>query len=564
MKFDKKKYYSYLEITDFLKEAANEFPDLVQFQSIGLTSEKRKIWLVSLTNSKTGLPEDKPSLWIDANTHASEIAGAQSCLYFIYRTLTNYKKDPELKFLLDHINFYILPQVSPDGAEFFLRNKFEVRSSPTKWPKNSGSEKFTIKDMNQDGDVLLMRKEDAAGAFKISAENEMLMTQRTAFDLPVGNEKYYKLYKEGIFNNFDGFTKILESSSSLDYNRQFPSNFRPEGMQKGAGSIPMMSPEVRAFVDAFVDRHRIFGHIALHTYGGLILRPPGATPEEKLDLSDLSIIKIITDRAAEVSGYLAISIYHDFKYYSRESETGTADDWSFEQRGVFAFTVEIWDVWKEAQIQLTDHVSRYFRPDEKHIAKIFKWAKQNLKLTEFYQNWRSFKHPQLGDVEIGGWKTGFLFRNPPPDFLENEMKKVNDIIVEFARVLPIVKIKKTNVEKLDATTTKLTIVIENQGFLPTNGSQQAVRMAAVKKPFVQIKFGAKLKLISGLKEFSIEHLKGRNQFIPVHTPINVSKYENSNEVKFEWIFQGQGIVDLHVDFQRGGILNHSVKLFINA
>lgn len=560
LKLNTKKYYDYTEVTEFLKQAEKEFPDFVSLESIGTSYEKRKIWLVSLTHKKTGGHEDKPSLWVDGNTHASEVTGSQSCLYFIFQTLTQMKKDPELQFLLNHMNFYILPQVSPDGAEFFLKKNYEVRSSPQPWPEPALHENLIQKDIDDDGEVLLMRQEDPVGAYKKSSFHPELLTQRSPFDLPSTKQKYYNLYKEGFFKNYDGFNKKQEYPSSLDFNRQFPAGFKPEGIQKGASSHPMAAIEIQKFVEAFVARPRIFGHIALHTFGGLILRPPAATPEEKFDLGDMMLKRIITSEAGRVSGYPAISTAKDFKYYSRQSEAGTADEWSFEHRGVFSFTVEIWDVWKAAGIHIKDHVSRYFNPAEADLLKIFKWAKSRFPIQNFYKNWKKFNHPQLGPIEIGGWKTGFLFRNPPPDLLLGEMKKVFEIIKQFAKVAPLVHIKKTEIQKLDSHTKKLTLILENQGFLPTNGSQQALRVKAVNKPSVTLKTSSKLKLISVKKYFETEHLQGRNNFVPIHTPIYGGRFANTEQFQFEWLLQGEGTLDIRFDYQRGGVIKTQIKI----
>lgn len=560
LKFNSKKYHTYTEITAFLQQAAQEFPDYVTLESIGLSHQKRKIWLLSLTNKKTGSHADKPSLWVDGNTHASEVAGAQSCLYFIFQMLTQIKTSTELQFLLDHMNFYILPQVSPDGAEYFLQNRHEIRSSPKIWPDPELHENLNQKDINNDGEILLMRKEDSAGAFKKSQNNPEILVQRKAFDLPSKKQKYYKLYKEGFFQNYDGFTENQQSPYGLDFNRHFPGGYRPEGQQKGASSHPMASVEIRQFVEAFIAKHRIFGHIALHTYGGLILRPPATTPAEKFDLQDLSILKMIAEEAARVSGYQSLSTAEDFKYYTREAESGTGDDWSFEHRGVYSLTVEIWDIWKEAGIVVKDHVSRYFHPTEAETLKIFKWAKSKLALKDFYQPWKKFNHPQLGPVEIGGWKTGYVFRNPPPSLLKNEMQKVSNIILQFAKVLPLVHVKKSDVQKVDEKTKKLILVTENQGFLPTNGSHQAIRMQAVTKPTVTLKTTSKLKLISHKKHFETAHLQGRNNYVPFHSPISGRSGSNTEQSQFEWFFQGTGTLEITFDYQRGGVIRHQVEI----
>ena len=40
-----------------------------------------------------------------------------------------------------------------------------------------------------------------------------------------------------------------------------------------------------------------------------------------------------------------------------------------------------------------------------------------------YVNWRPFRHPQLGLVEIGGWDKMNFWRNPPPALREPEVER---------------------------------------------------------------------------------------------------------------------------------------------
>jgi hypothetical protein len=57
---------------------------------------------------------------------------------------------------------------------------------------------------------------------------------------------------------------------------------------------------------------------------------------------------------AKLTGYPAISIFHDFKYHPKEVITGT-QDWVYEHLGALFWTVEIWAPNKEAGI--TDYDS---------------------------------------------------------------------------------------------------------------------------------------------------------------------------------------------------------------
>ena len=40
------------------------------------------------------------------------------------------------------------------------------------------------------------------------------------------------------------------------------------------------------------------------------------------------------------------------------------------------------------------------------------WCDANLPAGSYFQEWTAFDHPQLGPVEIGGWKYKYVFQNP--------------------------------------------------------------------------------------------------------------------------------------------------------
>ena len=54
-------YYRYDEITAILKSYAEKHPGYASLSSIGTTPEGREIWIMSVTDGRTGAPEDKPA-----------------------------------------------------------------------------------------------------------------------------------------------------------------------------------------------------------------------------------------------------------------------------------------------------------------------------------------------------------------------------------------------------------------------------------------------------------------------------------------------------------------------
>lgn len=562
MKFESNKYVNYDEMVHILESFRAFAPNLVRLSTIGTTVENRSIWCVTISNQKVSSPDHKPVFLVDANMHASEISGTQACLYSIHNLITT--TDAVIRDLLDKVTIIFVPRICPDAAESYLKNNFEIRSSLLAWPNDRPPHQFKAMDMDGDGVIRMMRVKDAAGVFKSANDNPEIMVQRKHDDYE-SSEDYYFLYPEGRFESkLSGSALVrkqnFNSENGLDLNRQFPAEFRPEGQQKGAGPYPGFVPESRSLIEFICRQTRIFGHLNLHTYGGLVLREPSSLPDEKIPENDVVLLNRLADRAAEVSGYIKVDTYKDFRYTDRDVATGTLSDWAYLHRGLLSSVIEIWDVWKAAGLEVKDHVSRYFNPSEKDLIKIFSWASKVLPKNSFHAKWKKFNHPDFGEVEIGGWSKERVFRNPPESLLKAECEKVFQIIFSQVKAAPLVSLKDKKVKKLSDTQSLITIVFQNTGFLPTNGSDQAIRVGAVSPPRVTLNLQKTQKLIQGELDQEIGHLKGRSRMLPWHTPLGFVTRPNSHECQLQWIIQGKGEVKLEADFQRGGLIQIKVKI----
>ncbi|MFB0557990.1 MAG: M14 family zinc carboxypeptidase, partial [Candidatus Bathyarchaeia archaeon] len=87
-------YYLYDEITDLLKRLEKEHPKLAKLHSMGKTPQGRDIWLMELSNREKGDPDRKPGMYIDGNTHASEVTGSMVCLKTIWYLISEYGRGP--------------------------------------------------------------------------------------------------------------------------------------------------------------------------------------------------------------------------------------------------------------------------------------------------------------------------------------------------------------------------------------------------------------------------------------------------------------------------------------
>ena len=73
----RKSYLDYETLTAQLRDWANAFPNVVRLSSLGTTPEGRELWLLTI-----GPEPDRarPSVWVDGNMHASELAGSSVSL----------------------------------------------------------------------------------------------------------------------------------------------------------------------------------------------------------------------------------------------------------------------------------------------------------------------------------------------------------------------------------------------------------------------------------------------------------------------------------------------------
>ncbi len=169
-------------------------------------------------------------------------------------------------------------------------------------------------------------------------------------------------------------------------------------------------------VQAIVDRPNICAFIQYHTMSGVHLRPYGTKNDEGLPTIDLRVFKEIGAKATEITGYPAVSVYHDFRYDPKDSITGVADDWAYDHLGVHAWTTEFWSPMRAAGITDYKFIEWWSDHPLEDDLKMLSWADE-VAPGEGYVDWYPYDHPDLGPVELGGWNNQLLIRNPPPHLL---------------------------------------------------------------------------------------------------------------------------------------------------
>jgi murein tripeptide amidase MpaA len=501
-------FYRYEALTRMLHAYAEEYPALVRIESIGESYEGRDVWLLTVTNTETGPAEEKPALWVDGNIHATELSASTACLYLIEHLVTAYGDDPDVTRCLDTRAFYVCPRVNPDGAEWALADEPRyIRSSTRPYPYNEEPVGGLVEeDIDGDGRMLTMRVPDPNGAWKISPEEPRLMVRR---DPAESGGEYYRLLPEGTLENYDGvIIQVQPKKERLDLNRNFPEHWRQEFEQKGAGPYPASEPEVRNVVHFIVEHPNITGGVAFHTFSGVLLRPYDDRPDEKFLAEDLWTFKKIGEKGTEVTGYPNVSVYHDFRYHPNEVITGGFDTWLYEQLGTYGWTVEIWNPRRQAGIEDYHFIDWYREHPVEDDLTLLKWSDEVLD-GKGYVDWYPFEHPQLGEIELGGWDKIYAFRNPPPPFLEDEVARFPDWLIWHLLISPRLELYEATAKPLGEGAYRVRLVVQNTGWLPTYVTKKALEKKVVRGIVCEIELPEGASLETGKLREERDQLEGR-------------------------------------------------------
>ena len=557
IRFDR--FYRYNELTRFLKAYAKEYPDLIRLESIGKSHEGRDVWLVTATNFKTGADMEKPAFWVDGNIHASEVTTSTAALYLIHSLVTKYTQDENVTRALDTRLFYIVPRVNPDGAEWALADKPKIiRSSTREYPyaDDPMDGLVTGEDLDGDGRILQMRIPDPNGAWKPHPDEPRLMVRRDPIET---GGKYYRILPEGLLKNYDGITiKVLGPKQGLDLNRNFPAGWRTESDQHGAGPYPASEPEARNLVDFIAKHPNITGTISFHTMSGVLLRPYDDRSDDEFPTADLWTYQKIGEKGTQITSYPHISVFHDFKYHPKQVITGGFDTWTYEHVGVFSWTVEFWSPMKQAGIEKFKFIDWYREHPVEDDLKMLTWNDETLE-GKGYVDWYAYKHPQLGNVELGGWDILNMWTNPPLEFLEKEISPFPEWIVWHALISPRLVPLETKVTPLGRDSYRIRFVIQNEGWLPTYVTKKALERKVTRGIIAEITLPKGATLVSGKAREELGELEGR-----AYKPVFVDEAEESTDerVKVEWVVKAKKgtKIQLLAKHERAGVVRVQVVL----
>ncbi len=460
VKLDFNRWHDVDELKADLLRLEKAFPKMLKASSIGKSYEGRDIMLVTINNPDTGPELSKAAMYIEANIHGNEIQGAEVCLYTIWYLMENYGRIENITRLVDERVFYIVPTVNPDGRQYFMAGTgFNARSGhvPVDDDNDGLYDEDDYDDLNGNGVIEQMRKYvPGKGTHRKSA-----LDPRILEPAPPGIPgDYVLLGYEGIDNDGDGLLNE-DGPGGYDQNRNWGADWQPNYVQRGAMDYPFQLPETRAINDFLMAHRNTAGVQSYHNSGGMILRGPGAEWQGEYPRSDVQMYDELGQNAERILPFYRYLVIWSGLY----TVHGGSIDWTNDGLGIVSFSNELWN---GGQYFTSPELKEQQKNPNSPIAPRASsyWFDNRLEFGSEYNDWKEYDHPQLGKIEIGGWKK--TYGRVPPRFMNEELCHRNMAFSLYqADEMPLIKMADSTVESLGAGVYRVRVDIENPKAMPT-------------------------------------------------------------------------------------------------
>ncbi|MCC5930221.1 MAG: peptidase M14 [Cyclobacteriaceae bacterium] len=535
------RYHNYQQITDFCRQLTSAYPGLVTMESMGKSFENRDLWVLVISDKSTGDPGKKPGFYIDGNIHSNELQGSEIAMYTAWYLAESFASVKFIRELLQDKTFYIAPTVNPDAREYFIYHPNTPNSPrsgmvPFDDDGDGKVDEDKYNDLDGDGNIVMMRRKSPAGRWNQDPDfpNRMVPAK------PGEPGTYELLGYEGYDNDGDGLVNE-DGIGSYDPNRDWAWNWQPSYIQYGALPYPAYLPETQAMKEYVLKNKNIAGAQLYHNYGGMFLRGPGVAEDAPLySQADIQVYDAIGKLGEKIiPGYNYLVLYKDLY-----SVYGGAIDWFSLGRGIFTFTNELMTSYK-----LFGQSSKEGRWQNTDFYEFDKY----LLFGDGYVEWKPFKHPQFGDIEIGGPKKNYI-RNHPGFLLEEEAHRNMAFTIFHAWYMPKLTIQEIKQKDLGGGLTEITATVLNERLIPTH-SDHDIKNKITRPDFIRIKNASVLAgMVVENEDLGITR---EQKFRPEE--IELANIPGMSMVKVRWIVKGKtGKAAVEVDSEKGGFISREL------
>ncbi|MGD9128462.1 MAG: M14 family metallopeptidase [Planctomycetia bacterium] len=450
-------YETYVQFANHLKQLAKSSP-LVRLESLAKTSgspDAKKIFLVTVGHPDPKQADKNRAVLVLGSVEPNRPLGSELCVrmidYFTETAKDNKNGGP----LLSKTTFYIIPRPTPDAYEAFFQKPYQERTTnnrPVDDDHDGHTDEDGPDDLNGDGWVTLMRVEDPRGDYVPHSKDPRVMVRANTRNHQRGR---YRLFIEGIDNDHDGrFNE--DPLGGVEFNRNFPFNYDFFG--RGAGPHQVSEPETRAVADFAFDHPNIAAVFSFSSYDNLMRpwQPDSRKERERIKTrilgNDASYLRRI------IAEYSKITRQKDVP--APNTEKGAFVPWAYFHFGRPSLSTRGWAIPGLQQEPVTIH---------QHIGdqlQALRWFKE--KKIDGFVAWTKVDHPDFPGqtVEVGGFKP-FLQTTPPAKELGKLAHAHGRYLAVLSNSFAKLKVERVETEPLDGGLYRVTAVITNEGWLPT-------------------------------------------------------------------------------------------------
>ena len=531
-------YYDHAGIGEVARKLAAAHPDFVKVGSIGKSHGGKELWLITVTDFRTGDADRKPAYYIDGNIHSNEVQGSEFALYTAWYLAEMAGRVPAIDTLLRERTLYIVPTINPDARDYYL-NEPNTASSPRTGlaPRDNDGDGLVDEDgyddLDGDGHITQMRRRNPNGRLVESPVDPRILIPARADQ----KGEWEILGLEGLDNDGDG--RVNEDAvGGYDPNRNWPWRWAPQYVQGGADYYPGSLPETRAVIDFVHSRPNIAAAQSFHNSGGMILRGPGV-PQDEYKAADVRVFDEL-GRVGEsiLPGYRYMTVWKDLYIV-----WGGELDWFYGARGILTFSNELWSSFL------------YFdrQPEREEYDNVNMRFDRLLLLGEGFVPWKKVQHPQYGEIEVGGMKKSF--GRATPGFLMRAEAHRNMAFTAYQMSqMPLVTVDSIMTRPAAGGLTEVTAIIGNHKLIPTH-TQQDLDNRITRPDWVTIEGAdpvAAFIVTDPLQNIAEEQTRNPGR-------IDVRNVPGMGTVTVRWLVRGTGPFTVTVDSEKGGVARKSSR-----
>jgi len=544
LRFDR--YYTYEEVNEALVALNKAYPKLTQLVMVGKSEEGREIWSITVNNPATGPEEGKPALYLDGNIHGNEVQASEVCLYYVNYILTNYGKLERVTETVDRSVLYCIPTVNVDGRYHWFADAATSSSGrglriPKDDDRDGLFDEDPAEDLDGDGNITQMRIRDTLGDMKTDPKDPRLMIR-----VEPGQKGEFRIVgSEGIDNDNDGRTNEDEPGY-VDPNRNFPYNWQPNYVQSGAGNYPLEGKGLKAIADYLYARKNILVAWAFHNSGGMILRGPTSKSAQEYDRRDLEVFDYLGKEGEKiVPGYNYLVSWKDL--YTTWGDFG---DFTDDVVGAFTLVGELFQ--SNTESYRTD-TTRPASSEDRSTERIK--FNDNLTNGQMYSNWKPYKHPLYGDVEIGGWSK-FSSRLPQPFMLMDLVHRNAMAVFVCAYNMPKIEMQVYEQEQIGKDLYRVKVRLVNKKAV-SSITAQSVRLKINPMDYLKVT-GADSKVVAGGPV--TDPFRNEASYKQYQPEIQFLQLGSYGKAEYQFLISGKGKIKIEYRSAKAGDVTKEVKL----